>query len=231
MNTLLKRFSYGRLAKSVSARVRLWTPPGVLVPTVDHGVNSSQAQSAKWTCLCFPLQVMFVENGAQQWVKTYIDQCRTGKLAELHFYCEGGHLKVTMSADLGPVLHKNVNLSGCRGGESGSPSRVRRRERRAAERAAAEHAAAVKVADEKAAAEEVAAVGNAAEKAAAEKCAAEKAAAEKCATEKAAAENCAAKNAAAEKGAAENDAAEKDSRAISPWPIGPRTLGPRYPRS
>ena len=126
---------------------------------------------------------MFGENGAQQWVKTYIDQCRTGKLAELHFYCEGGHLKVTMSADLGPVLHKNVNLSGCRGGESGSPSRVRRRERRAAERAAAEHAAAVKVADEKAAAEEVAAVGNAAEKAAAEKCASEKAAAEKCATE------------------------------------------------
>ena len=85
---------------------------------------------------------MFGENGAQQWVKTFIDQCRTGKLAELHFHCERGHLKVTMCADLGPVLHKNVNMSGCGEVDSGSPSRVRRRVRRAAERAAAVNTAA-----------------------------------------------------------------------------------------
>ena len=159
------------------------------------------------------------EKGAQQWVKTFMDQCRAGKLAELRFHCEGGHLKVTMCADLGPVLHKKVNLSGCGVVESGSPSRARRRERRAAERAAAENAAAEKVAAEKAAAEKVAAERNAAkkataekyaaEKAAAEKCAAEKAAADKCAKEKASAEKCAAMKAAGQKCAAEKAAADK----------------------
>ena len=59
--------------------------PGVTVPAVDHGVFFCQPSSVKWTCLCFSLPVMFGENGAQQWVKT-----------ELRFYCEGGHLKVTM---------------------------------------------------------------------------------------------------------------------------------------
>ena len=152
---------------------------------------------------------MFGENDAHQWVKTFIDQCRTGKLAELHFSCERGHLKVTMCADLGPVGHNNVNLSDCRGVQSGSPSRVRRRERRAAERAAAEISAAVKVATERNAAEKAAAEKCAAEKAATEKCDAEKAAAEKSAVEKAAAEKRAAEKAAAEKSAAEKAAAEK----------------------
>ena len=125
---------------------------------------------------------------------------------------------MTMCADLGPILHKNVNWSGCRGGESVSPSRVRRRERRVAERAAAENAAAekataecaaVKAAAEKCAAEKAAAKKCAAEKAAAEKCAAAKAAAEKCAAEKAAAKKCAAEKASTEKCAAEKAAAEK----------------------
>ena len=138
------------------------------------------------------------ENGAQQWVRTFIDQCRTGKRAELQFYCERGHLKVTMSADLGLVQHKNVNLSSCGVVESGSPSRMRRRKRRAAERAAAENAAAV----------EVAAKRNAAEKVAAEKCTAEKAAAEMRVAEKAAAEQRVAEKAAAEKRVAEEAAAE-----------------------
>ena len=161
---------------------------------------------------------MFGENDAHQWVKTFIDQCRTGKLAELSFCFEKGHLKVTMSADLGPVVHNNVHLSGCTGVQSGSPCRVRRRERRAAERAAAENAAAVKVAAERNAAEKVAAEQCIAKKAGAEKHAAEKAAAEmhaaekaaeKCATKKAAAEKCAAERAAAEKCAIKKAAAEK----------------------
>ena len=163
---------------------------------------------------------MFGENCAQQWVKTFIDHCESGKLAELRFYCEEGHLKVTMCADLGPVIQKNVKLFGCRGVPSGSPSRLRRRERRAAEQAAAEIAAAEKVAAaekaviarvavEMAVAEKVAAGKYTAEKAATEKCTAEKADAEKRAAEKAAAEKCAVEKAAAEKCAAEKDAAEK----------------------
>ena len=148
---------------------------------------------------------MFGENDAHQWVKTFIDQCRTGKLAELRFCCEKGHLKVTMSADLGPVVHNDVHLSGWTGVQSGSPSRLRRRERRAAERAAAGYAAAEKVA----AAEKAATSRVNAEKAAAEKCAIEKAAAEKYAAEKAAAERGAAKKAAAENNTAEKAGAEK----------------------
>ena len=79
-----------------------------------------------------------------------------------------------MFADLGPLMAETMP----RGSNGGyvSPSRARRRERRAAEKAAAEKCAAEKAAAEKCAAE----------KAAAEMCAAEKAAAEKCATEKAA---------------------------------------------
>ena len=59
---------------------------------------------------------------------------------------------MSMCADLGPVLLKNVNLADCGGVQSCSPSRLRR-EKRAAERAAAENAAAEKVAAEKAATE------------------------------------------------------------------------------
>ena len=122
-------------------------------------------------------------------------------------------------SDLGPVVHSNVDMFGCRGVPSGSPSRLRRRERRAAEQAAVKSAAAGKVATEKAvtervaaekaAAERVAAEMYASEKAAAEKCAVEKAAAEKYTAEKAAAEKCAAEKAAAEKCVAEKPAAEK----------------------
>ena len=94
-----------------------------------------------------------------------------------------------MFADLGPLMAETMP----RGSNGGyvSPSRARRRERRAAEKAAAEKCAAEKAAAEKCAAEKAAVEMCAAEKAAAEKCAAEKAAAEKCATEKAA-EKCAA---------------------------------------
>ena len=91
-----------------------------------------------------------------------------------------------------------MNFSRCGVAERGCPSRVRRREKRAAERAAAKNSAAVKFTAE----------GNAAEKAAAENAAAEKCAAEKCATVKAAVEKAAAEEAAA-KAATEEVGAEK----------------------
>ena len=109
---------------------------------------------------------------------------------------------------MGPVQHKDVNFSRCGVAERGCPSRVRRREKRAAERAAAKNSAAVKFTAEGNAAEKAAAENAAAEKCAAEKCAAEKAAAEKCATAKAAVEKAAAEEAAA-KAATEEVGAEK----------------------
>ena len=107
--------------------------------------------------------------GAHQLLHAFLDQCGIGSNAELRLFCEGGRLKASMFADLGPLMAETMP----RGSNGGyvSPSRARRRERRAAEKAAAEKCAA--------------------EKTAAEMCAAEKAAAEKCATEKAA-EKCAA---------------------------------------
>ena len=160
-----------------------------------------------------------MEEAAHHWVQTFVNQCKTGTHAELRLFCEGGHLKVTMCADLGQLVANTGTSSNCWGVPRPSPSRVRRRERRAAERAVAEEEAAAKAAaekvdaekadDEKAAAEKAAAEQAAAEKAAAEKAAAEKAAAEKAAAEKAAAEKAAAEKAAAEKAAAEKATAER----------------------
>ena len=149
------------------------------------------------------------EEAAHHWLQTFAQQCKTGTHAELRLICEGGHLKVTVCADLGQLTAKTGHFSGCWGEPKDGPSRVRRRERRAAMRAAAENAAAEKVAAEKVAAEKAAAEKAAAEKVAAEKVAAEKVASEKVAAEKAAAEKAAAEKAAAEKAAAEKAAAEK----------------------
>jgi len=109
-----------------------------------------------------------------------------------------------------------VNFSRCGVAERGCPSRVRRREKRAAERAAAKNSAAVKFTAEGNAAEKAAAENAAAEKCAAEKCAAEKAAAEKCATLKAAAEEAAAKAATEEVGAEKVGAEAADAEEESP---------------
>ena len=133
-----------------------------------------------------------------------VDQWKTGGAAELRLFCESGRLKASVSADFGPsCLSWRANSAFMGGNASGSPSRQRRRERRAAARAAAEKTgtekvAKEKVADEKTAAEEVAA---------AEKCAALKTAAEKCAALKAEFDKCDAKK--AEEAAAEKIAAEK----------------------
>ena len=109
------------------------------------------------------------EEAAHHWVQTFFNQCKTGAHAELRLFCEGGHLKVTMCADLGRLLANTGTFSDCGGVPRPSPSRVRRRERRAAERAVAEEEAAAKAAAEKADAEKAAAEQAAAEKAAAEK--------------------------------------------------------------
>ena len=130
-----------------------------------------------------------------------VDQWKTGGAAELRLFCESGCLKASVSADFGPsCLSWRANSAFMGGNTSGSPSRQRRRERRAAARAAAEKAATEKVvkekvADEKTAAEEVAAEKCAALKAVTENCDAKKAA-EKCAALKAVTENCDAKKAA-----------------------------------
>ena len=120
--------------------------------------------------------------------QTFIDQWKTGANVEVRFFCERGNLKVNLCADLG-LWRPTTGELGPRVWDYGglhkqSPSRLRRREKRAAERkqsAAAEKCAAEKAAAEKCAAEKAAAEEFAAEKAAAEKFAVEKAAAEKCA--------------------------------------------------
>ena len=150
---------------------------------------------------------------AQKLFLTFLDQWSTGCNAKIQFHCESGHLTVDLNADLGPWK------AGC-GLIRASPSRVRRRERRAAERDFAARRAAVNAPDVKARAEEVlirkfavnvatkAATKRAAENAATE-AAAESAAAQ--ASESAAAEEVEAVRAAEEaaaKAAAENVAAK-----------------------
>ena len=150
-----------------------------------------------------------------------VDQWKTGGAAELRLFCESGCLKASVSADFGPsCLSWRANSAFMGGNTSGSPSRQRRRERRAAARAAAEKAATEKVvkekvADEKTAAEEVAAEKCAALKAVTENCDAKKAA-EKCAALKAETEKCDAMKAVEKcdsKKAAEKCAAEKAAAA------------------
>ena len=127
---------------------------------------------------------------AQKLFLTFVDQWRTGCNAKIQFHCESGRLMVDMQADLGHWKAQGCSLN------KASPSRTRRRERRAAERDLA--AATEEVVAAKAAADEttVKAAEEKTAKAAAEK-AATRAAAEEV-TAKAAAEEAAAKAAAVE---------------------------------
>ena len=159
------------------------------------------------------------EEAAHNWVQTFVNQCKTGTHAELRLFCEGEHLKVTVCADLGRLTAKTANWSDCWGVPKCGPSRVRRRERRAAERAAvgaAENVAAKTVAAEKADAKKASTVEVVAEKVASEEVVAkkgeEKAVAEEVVVEHdaAEAEKASAAKDAAEKVSADEDAAEKE---------------------
>ena len=83
---------------------------------------------------------------ANEWYQTFLNQWKTGKDAELHLVCDQGRLKLNMTADLGlwqaPVWGPTGQPWGHQGLMRESPSKERRRARRAAERAAAEEAAA-----------------------------------------------------------------------------------------
>ena len=79
--------------------------------------------------------------GALHWFWTFVASCRSGNNAEIRLFFEGGQLKVNMCAGLGPVgtqteevLRSNWH-HGERGLKKASPSKMRRRERRATERA------------------------------------------------------------------------------------------------
>ena len=125
-----------------------------------------------------------------------VDQWKSGKSAELRLSCGNGQLKVSMCADFDvcpavPSWNAGTDGAPCDASGSGSPSRLRRKLRRAAQRAAAEKA----------------------EQSAAEKAVAEMAAAEKAATEKKAAEMAAAEKAVAEK-ATNSDHVASISRAV-----------------
>ena len=141
-------------------------------------------------------------------MQTFVNQCKTGAHAELRLFCEEGHLKVTVCADLGRLTAKTGKFSDHWGVPKCSPSRVRRRERRTAERDAV--AAAEKVAAEKAAAEDARkVVEKDAEKANTEEVDAKKVSAEKVAERKVAAENVAVEKVDAEKVSAGKVAAAK----------------------
>ena len=162
--------------------------------------------------------------GAEQFFRTFVDQWKYGGNVELKFLCERGYLKVSMCAEIGPwkapagEMCPNVWV---RGLHKASPSRLRRRERRAAEReqvAAAEKVA--KKADAKADAE-IAEAGRAIAETIASEVLVEVTAAEKAAVERATAENAAViapaktksdtANAAAGKTPAGNDAVNCDA--------------------
>ena len=144
-----------------------------------------------------------------------VDQWKSGMSAELRLSCENGQLRVSLSADFGTAVSAvpswSAVIADSPGDASGrgSPSRLRRRMRRAAQRATTVKTDPKQSVAEKAATEEVIAVKEAAEKAEAEKAAAEKADAEKVAAEKADAEKEAAEKADAEKADAEKAAAKK----------------------
>ena len=146
-----------------------------------------------------------------------VDQWKSGMSAELRLSCENGQLRVSLSADFGTAVSAvpswSAVIADSPGDASGrgSPSRLRRRMRRAAQRATTVKTDPKQSVAEKAATEEVIAVKEAAEKAEAEKAAAEKADAEKVAAEKADAEREAAEKAVAEKEAAEKAVAEKEA--------------------
>ena len=153
---------------------------------------------------------------ALHWVKTFVDQCRTGRSAELRLNCVGGQLRVNVSADLGSLRATTGAPQGCwdLGLQKVRPSQWRRRNRRAAERAAAEEAA-LSVSDKKTATEKEA-EEKAAEKAPEKKDAVEKTADAKNASE---AEATAGKvdevKAATKKSAEENNLAKKAVEEVS----------------
>ena len=111
---------------------------------------------------------------ARKLFETLLDQWKTGRSAELRLFCESGRLKVNMHADLGPWRAHSDGLSpnmSCFGGlQKASPSRQRRRVRRAAERVASaecaviESDAVVKAAAENAIAKKIAENSSAVEK-------------------------------------------------------------------
>ena len=146
-----------------------------------------------------------------------VDQWKSGMSAELRLSCENGQLRVSLSADFGTAVSAvpswSAVIADSPGDASGrgSPSRLRRRMRRAVQRATTVKTDPKQSVAEKAATEEVIAEKEAAEKADAEKAAAEKADAEKEAAEKADAEREAAEKAVAEKEAAEKAVAEKEA--------------------
>ena len=151
--------------------------------------------------------------GKLKWLQALVvDQWKSGNAAELRLSCGNGQLSVSLSADFGPPTSSwraaSVGASSYTIG-SGSPSRVRRRQRRAAEQAAVNNAE--KTAAEKTVAERTAAEKTAAEKTAAEKTAAEKTTAEKNTAEKTAAEKAAVENAVVEKEIAEKETAVKEA--------------------
>ena len=151
-----------------------------------------------------------------KWLHAVVmDQWKSGKAAELRLCCGNGQLKVSLSADFGPSVPSwNAATAGAPDYASvrGSPSRLRRRLRRAAERAATEKTNSEQSVAEKAATEEVVAEKEAAEKVDAEKEAAacsEKIAAEKADVKREAAEKADAEREAAETAYDEKEAAEK----------------------
>ena len=101
--------------------------------------------------------------GAQELLQTFLDQCKTGNFAELRLTCEGGRLKASMFADLGP-LRPSINPKSDDFGSYGtrvSPSRARRREKRATERQSFATTGET-IAEKAKEADQVAAAGNAA---------------------------------------------------------------------
>ena len=75
--------------------------------------------------------------GAEQFFRTFVDQWKSGTNAELKFFCERGYLRVSLNAEIGPWKAPAKEMcpnAWVRGLHKASPSRLRRRERRAAER-------------------------------------------------------------------------------------------------
>ena len=139
-----------------------------------------------------------------------VDQWKTGGAAELRLFCESGRLKASVSADFGP-FSPSWRANSVFMGRSGTTSRQRRRESRAAARAAAMKAGAEKetTAEDEVTAVKVVPVKSAALKDDAEKCSAKESAAEKCDARKAAAEKCNAMKVASEKFEVKKAVAEK----------------------
>ena len=95
--------------------------------------------------------------GAQQLLQSFLDQCSSGSNAELRLSCENGRLRATLSADLGFLKAEKKTEPAFFWGGRVSPSRARRRERRAAERVLPHFSPTAEKAEDPKAAEEAAA--------------------------------------------------------------------------